>query len=63
MEGTPGLTPDDLHLPALPPVDEEVGSHVPNVRKARFTRGCVIQRGGCGAAVAAAGAPTHRRPG
>lgn len=23
-EGTPGLTPDDLHLPALPPVDIEV---------------------------------------
>lgn len=25
-EGTPGLAPDDLHLPALPPVDEEVNS-------------------------------------
>lgn len=24
-EGTPGLTPEDLRLPALPPVDEEVG--------------------------------------
>eukprot|EP00752_Nemacystus_decipiens_P010794 g9601.t1 len=23
LEGTPGLTPDDLHLPALPPVDVE----------------------------------------
>lgn len=23
-EGTPGLSPDDLQLPTLPPVDEEV---------------------------------------
>ncbi len=24
LEGTPGLTPDDVYLPTLPPVDEEV---------------------------------------
>lgn len=30
MEGTPGLTPEDLQLPALPPVDEEVSTSLPN---------------------------------